>query len=338
VFHHWALARRFCAASLKAAADKPDVALELASLALAIAEKAPGEERCRSRIQGWCWGHLGNARRVATDFDVADAAFARAWQLWRAGAPAEPEWLPEWLLLSLEASLRREQRRFPEALELLDQAMTSCDGDPAAMARCLLQKERVCEAMGDIPAALAALAQAAPHVAASEDQHLLFAHRFNTAADLCHLQRFDAAVERLPEISELALQQGLELDGLRVGWLAARVAAGLGRTREAVDGLEHVRRRFTQLSLPYEAALSSLDLAVLWLEAGRTAEVRELARAMAWIFDAKGIQREALAALQIFREAALREAATVELAQQVIAEIEAAKSRRLPSQAGLIHD
>ena len=211
--------------------------------------------------------------------------------------------------------------------------MAGCVGDPAAMARCLLKKERVCEAMGDIPAALAALAQATPHVAVSEDQHLLFAHRFNTAADLCHLQRFGEAAERLPEIGELALQQGLELDGLRVGWLAARVAAGLGRTDEAIAGLEQVSQRFTKLSLPYEAALSSLDLAVLWLEAGLTGEVRELARAMAWIFDAKGIQREALAALQLFREAALREAATVELAQRVIAEIEAAKSRRLPSRA-----
>jgi tetratricopeptide (TPR) repeat protein len=273
---------------------------------------------------------VGNARRVATDFDAAGEAFVRAWQLFRAGEPVEPGWLPEWLLLSLEASLRREQRRFPEALELLDRAMAGCGGEPAAMARCLLQKERVCEVMGDIPAALAALDQAAPHVAASGDPHLVFAHRFNTATDLGHLQRFAEAAERLPEIGEMALQQGAELDGLRVGWLGARVAAGLGQTDDAMAGLEQVSRRFTDLKLPYEAALSSLDLALLWLEAGRAVEVRELARAMAWIFDAKGIQREALAALQLFREAALREAATVELARRVIAEIETARRSASP--------
>jgi len=330
VFHRWALARRFCAASLKAAADKPEKALELARLALVIAEKAPEEERCRSRLQGWCWAHLSNALRVATDFDGADKAFARAWQLWRAGEPSEPDWLPEWRLLSLEASLRREQRRFPEALELLDRAMAKCGGNPAAMARCLLKKERTFEAMGDIMAGLDALAQAAPYIQESRDPHLLFAHRFNTAADLCHLQRFDEAAEWLPEIGELALQQGAELDGLRVGWLAARVAAGQERKAEAMAGLEQVRQRFTALNLPYEAALSSLDLAVLWLDAGRRAEVRELARAMAWIFDAKGIEREALAALQLFREAALREAATVELAQRVIAEIETVRRSAPP--------
>ncbi|MEA2602820.1 MAG: hypothetical protein QOF89_3812 [Acidobacteriota bacterium] len=95
-------------ADRRAQADKPENALKLASLALAIARRLRGE-RCRSRLQGWCWGHLGNARRVATDFNGADKAFTRAWQLWRAGEPAEPaepEWLPEWLLLSLEASLR----------------------------------------------------------------------------------------------------------------------------------------------------------------------------------------------------------------------------------------
>ena len=120
------------------------------------------------------------------------------------------------------------------------------------------------------------------------------------------------------------MQQGLELDGLRVGWLAARVAAGQGRKDEAVLGLEQVGRRFTDLKLPYESALSSLGLAVLWLEKGRTAEVQALALAMAWIFDAKRIRREALAALKLFRDAAEQEEATVELTRRVIADLEKA--------------
>jgi len=130
--------------------------------------------------------------------------------------------------------LRREQRRLPEALDLLDQAIAGCEGDPAAMARFLLQKEHVFEVMGDIPAALAALAQAEPFVTVSGDPHLLFIHRFNEAKNLGHLQRFDEAAVRLPEIGELALQQGAEMESLRVRWLAARIAAGQGRKAEAV--------------------------------------------------------------------------------------------------------
>jgi hypothetical protein len=74
--------------------------------------------------------------------------------------------------------------------------------------------------------------------------------------------------------------------------------------------------------VPYHAALSSLDLAVLYLKAGHTVKVRELAFAMGWIFKAKGIHREALAALSLFCDAAKQENATVELARQVMAEVQ----------------
>jgi hypothetical protein len=60
---------------------------------------------------------------------------------------------------------------------------------------------------------------------------------------------------------------------------------------------------------------------VLWLQAGRAADVRDLAIAMGWIFKARGIHREALAALGLFYEAALQEAATEELARRAIADL-----------------
>jgi tetratricopeptide (TPR) repeat protein len=311
--------------------DKPAESLELAAFALDVARELSedsaggGSGTGRSQLQGYCWGHLANARRVATDFEGAHEGFARAWELWRVGQQPASRWIPEWRLLSLEASLRREQRRFPEALELLGRALTLGKGEPAAIARCLLQKEHVYEVLGDFAAALDALTQAAPFVEASRDLNLLLVLRYNMADDLRHLKRFAEAAVLLPEIRELALQQGAELDRLRVVWLVARIAAGLERKAEAVASLDRVRQRFTDLELPYEAALSSLDLAVLWLEEGRTAEVRELALTMAWIFDAKGIHREALAALQLFREAAERDALTVDLGRRAIAEIEKIK-------------
>ena len=69
-----------------------------------------------------------------------------------------------------------------------------------------------------------------------------------------------------------------------------------------------MRKRFL---VPYAV----LALAVLWLNAGRTAEVKELAIALGWIFKAQGIDREALAALKLFCDAARQESATVELAE-----------------------
>lgn len=90
----WALAERLCEASLRTAA-KPEEALELADLALFIAGQVPGEEGWRSRVEGYCWAHVANARRAAGDLAGADDAFARARDLWRAGDVADPALLRE---------------------------------------------------------------------------------------------------------------------------------------------------------------------------------------------------------------------------------------------------
>jgi hypothetical protein len=78
-----------------------------------------------------------------------------------------------------------------------------------------------------------------------------------------------------------------------------------------------VRRVFLEHPLPYDYALASLDLSLVLLEEGRTAEVRTLAEEMLSVFAAQQVHREALAALRLFCEAAKQEAATVELARRV---------------------
>ena len=89
--------------------------------------------------------------------------------------------------------------------------------------------------------------------------------------------------------------------------------------------LEQVRGEFTTREIAYDAALVSLELAVLYLEDGRTSEVRILARQMLWIFRAQGVHREALAALKLFCEAAEREQATVDFARRVAEYLERAR-------------
>lgn len=327
----WAVALRVCEASVRAAANSAQQALELAELALFIAGRVPEAASFRLRLEGYCWAHIANSRRIAEDFDGADEAFIRVWDLWRAGAESDSELLPEWRLLDLEASLRREQHQFPQALDLLDRARASAGEDPIATGRILLNKENVFNQMGDIQGALATLVEAVPFVEASQDPHLLLRLRFNLTDDLCHLERYAEAARLLPQVRDLAIDQANDLDLIRVVWLDARIAAGQGRLEDAVAGLTQVREDFAARELPYDAALASLDLAVLWLRAGRAAEVRELAVAMGWIFRAKGIHREALAALRLFCEAAKGERATVELARRVISDIERARRSAPPA-------
>ena len=320
-FQSWALAERLCQESVKMAANRPEQALELANLAVLIAERVRGEENWRAQLLGFCWAHVANARRVANDFAGADAAFSRAWDLWRVAGPRTASLLPEWRLLDLEASLRREQQRFPEALECLERAHIATKGDPMRSGRILLKKEHVLNEMGEAERALSTLAEAAPLIEASGDRYLLFVLRFKIVGLLCQLGQVTEAALLLPKVWEAAHGQAREVDLVRLVWLEARIAAGQGRKDEAMSALTQVQREFTTRGLPYDAARASLELAELWLEAGRTNEVRELAHTMTWIFTAHGIRREAIAALQLFQTAARQETATVDLARSVLAEL-----------------
>ncbi|HVT16472.1 MAG TPA: helix-turn-helix transcriptional regulator [Thermoanaerobaculia bacterium] len=317
-YQTWALAERLCHESAEAASDDASRAVELAELALRVAELAPGERLWRLRLQGYCLGFLANARRVRNDERGAEEAFARARRLWQEGEAADPgRLLAAWRLLDLEASLRRSQRRFAEALELSGRALAAAPREAAA--RILVNKAVAFDHLGEAERAIATLRQAAPLVDDQREPRLLFALRFNLATNLCHLDRHGEAALLLPEVRQMAEALHKELDLVRVVWLEGRVAAGLGRPAAALAAFARVRGEFLARAMAYDAALVTLELAALHAAAGRTAEVKELARQTARVFRAKGIHREARAALQLFRQAADREALTAELARRLVA-------------------
>jgi hypothetical protein len=95
----WSLAERLCQESEKAASA--DQALELARLAVRVAELAPGEEAWRSRLKGYALISLANAQRLGGDPSGAEETFAQARKLWEAGAAGDPG-----LLLGTPASHR----------------------------------------------------------------------------------------------------------------------------------------------------------------------------------------------------------------------------------------
>jgi len=228
--------------------------------------------------------------------------------------------------LDLEASLRREQRQFEAAAELLERALATAPA--SARAHVLMKKAVTFEQAGAIDAAVATLREAASlaeTVGEPRDRWVLL---FNLLVNLCHLGHHGEAENHLPALGELTLELGNRLDTLRLAWLTGRVAAGLGRSEQARTAFDSVRRAFALLGNAYDAALVSLDLAVLLLEAGEKAAVRTLAAEMAWIFDAQRVHREALAALALFCDAAKSETATVELARRLVEYLQ--QARRMP--------
>jgi len=315
-YRGWPVCELACAEALNVAPDSADQAVEYAELAVEIARLAPVEELFRQRLQGYAEGHRGNAWRVHGKLREADAIFARARVLWQAGAPGDPGLLDEALVLGLEGSLRIDQHRPAEALKLLEQALAADRG--GLTKHLLINRGRALEQLGDYDGAITALRQAPPLIDGQQEPRLLWVVRFNLCKNLCHLRRFGEAAEPLKDARALAEGLSQELDLLRTLWLEGWVSAGLGRKKEAVPTLEQVSQEFIRLQIPSDAALASLELAVLYLEEGRTAEVRALAEALVKIFAAQEVHQGALAALRLFYEAAKKETATVELAQRLV--------------------
>lgn len=315
----WRFVEQLCHESEAVAAGDSERALKLAGLALRTAEREPGKGARRSKLESYCWIFLANARRVGGDLPGADEAFRRAEKLWSSWEGATPIPLSAWRLPDGQASLRRHQVRFLQALTLHDKALSLAP--PEAAGRILLNKAFTLEQAAEPEQALTALQEAEARIDGARDPRLLFGVRFNRLVNLTHLQRFQEAAERLPEVQAMAEAGGRPLDSVRVLWLRSKIAGGLGRRSEAEEILDRVRREFLSREIAYDTAVASLELAVLYLEDGRSAEVQTIAAELAPIFAAQQVARETLAAVELFCQAVQRETATAELVRGCLQEL-----------------
>jgi tetratricopeptide (TPR) repeat protein len=312
----WALCERLYDESSKAAPRCAAEALEWAGLALTAARRAPDAPGWRPELEADAWAHVGNARRVGGDLLEADAAFVEAARLRR--QPCDPSPLDRSRALDLEASLRRDQRRLREAHALLDRA-EALARDDRARARVLLKRAKTLEEEQKYEEALDVLLGARPVVEATGDARLTCVFLYNLTDHLHQLGRHAETAGLLPEVRAVAARLGNDLDRVRLLWIEGRIFAGTGRPEQAVAALRQVRREFLDRGIAYDAALATLELAIVLLEQGRqNGEVLELAAEVAAVCKAQGVARETLAAIEVFLEAAEREAVTAELARQVL--------------------
>jgi tetratricopeptide (TPR) repeat protein len=314
-YRSWVLCEAAALQSVRRAPNHPQEAREWAELAVHIAGLVPGEEAWRLRLLGWALHFLANALRACNDLPAAEKTRTRGSALWEAGAPGDPGLLAEAWLPGLEANLRKDQRRFDEALQRIDEALALDRGE--LRGEILMSKSNILRRLDDPSGSTAVLLEAEPLIDVEREPRLAFGLRFNLLADLCALSRAAEAEPRLPAVQALAERLGEPLDLARCSWLQGLVHAGLGRHEKALAAFRQVRRTFHEYRLAYDYALVSLDLSLVLLEQGRTAEVAELAEEMIWLFKAQEVHREALAALRLFCEAAERQAATAELIRRI---------------------
>jgi transcriptional regulator with XRE-family HTH domain len=313
------LCELLCEESRIAARDSAARARHLAALAVLAAERIVGDEAWCSRVRGYAGAHLGNAARAGGgDLPEAERLFAAAEKLWTLGNDSDPgRLLNEARILHLKASLRRAQRRMPEALELLDRALAIDRwGETPTL---LVSKAKAMEQLGRYEEAIGLLQQADAAIDAAEEPLTKFLVRLSLSANLCQLARYGEAELLLVEVLPSARRLGNRLDLLRVAWQQGRVAAGLGRAEEAIATLDKVRTAFEAQGNAYDAALVTVELAEVYALLGRTAEVKAMARKSAPVFEAQGVHEEARRALALFRRAAEEERLSGKLLRGLIA-------------------
>lgn len=317
-YRNWALVVRLCAASEEAAADSAERAMDWARLALEVAVRVEKHDPAwMGKLRAFALVHVANVERVLWQLRKAETRWEEAEPLWQVAGDVYRGRLDEAQWLSLKASLRIEQRRLTEALELVERAETI---DRSGLAVSLgLKKGRIFEYMGAYDQAIIALRKEGEQLTHDVGARLMLLQRHNFAVNLCHAGRSAEAASLLPEIRRLAAERDAELASLRVRWLEGRVAMGLGKTDEARETLESVRQSWLELGNAYEMALVSLELAAIYLEKGRTAEVKLLAPQLVPVFRAEDGHGEAAKAVALFCEAVRQEVATAELARQVVA-------------------
>lgn len=252
--------------------------------------------RCRA------WAILGNAYRVADNLSAAEFAFTEAFRHHAAGGQDE-KLLAR--LLDFQASLRADQRRFAEAIELLDRvsAIHRQSGDDHLVGRALISEGLFTGYSGDAEGAIRLIEEGLARIDRERDPKLalwathnlsLFVietGRFREARDLAHknLRRFEAREHRI--------------DFLKLLWVEARADASLGALERAEKGFLEVREGMQDAGKRYHAAQAALDLASVYQRQDRPREARATVLEAVDIFLELEISRQAIAAVLALQNA-----------------------------------
>lgn len=304
-------------------------AVELAELAVEVADCLDSSfygGRLVADERALAYAILGNACRVAGDLFGAERQLRTALDLLAFGSGGPTERAE---VLSLLASLRIDQSRFDESVELLkvvashygEQGLDRLEG------KTLIKMAAAVGTSGAWEESIELLARAIDLLDDEQDARMIFWARHNVVAALVKADRFVEAAESLREIAPLYERFAEDREALlRKRRVEGLIAAGLGQLVEAENALLEVRARLSDQDRAFDCALVTLDLAALYLDQGRTDEVKGLAEEMYPIFRSQDVHRQALAALVLFKQAALSEAVSVGFVRDVAKYLDRARN------------
>lgn len=283
----------------------PRRGVQIADLALksldAVDEMAIGSGRLACwKAQGWAW--LANARALANDLRGAEQGISAAERFLQLG---ERDPLAQGDVALFKAALRRDQRRFAEAWELLEQAaeLYKQVERQDLVGTVLIAKATVRYEEGDALGAIPFLQEALVRMDEATDGFLKLALYHNLVTAYAETGQYSQALELLPQTRHLASIWGKGYYEIRLRWVEGIILRGRGQFEQAETALVEAREQFTRFGDLIGAALVCLDLAALFYRQNRLPDVERLTATMVPIFGALQQHREAYAALTLFQRA-----------------------------------
>lgn len=283
----------------------PRRGVQIADLALksldAVDEMAIGSGRLAGwKAQGWAW--LANARALANDLRGAEQGISAAERFLQLG---DRDAMAQGDVALFKAALRRDQRRFAEAWDLLEQASEQYKQSDRQdlVGTVLIAKATVRYEEGDALGAIPFLQEALVRMDEATDGFLKLALYHNLVTAYAETGQYSQALELLPQTRHLASIWGKGYYEIRLRWVEGIILRGRGQFEQAETSLVEAREQFTRFGDLIGAALVCLDLAALYYRQNRLADVERLAGSMVPTFGALQQHREAFAALTLFQRA-----------------------------------
>jgi len=304
-YHTYGFYQRLLEASRWYIRTDPAEAVDVVRLTIMVAELLDpalmGEKRVAD-LRAAAWASLGNARRLASDFEGSRRAFNETWRILEEEGTNEP--LDRAHVIGLESGYMQDMGEFETAEASLEEALEIYRHlhDTHLEGRTLL---KMGDCIGQIypERGIARVRQALPLIDVAKEPRLELCAQHDLAWFLNDSGKPEEALVVLDRARPAYQQFPDKWTQLRLHWLEGRIAANLGDLAEAESIFSHLWDEFRARSLNHELVLVSIDLAEVLVSQGETARAVGLIKDSYPIMQAWGLHRYALAAWIVFEKA-----------------------------------
>jgi tetratricopeptide (TPR) repeat protein len=304
-FHTYGFYQRLLEASRWYIRTDPAEAVDVVRLAITVAEHlAPGPlgKKRVADLRAAAWASLGNARRLASDFEGSRRSFNKAWKVLEEEGTNSP--MDRAHIIGLESGYMQDMGEFETAEASLEEALEIYRslGDAHLEGRTLL-KMGDCIGQVDPERGIARIRQALPLIEVSKEARLELCAEHDLAWFLNDSGKPEEALVVLDRARPVYQQFPDRWTQLRLHWLEGRIAANIGDLAEAESIFGHLWDELHARNLNHELVLVSIDLAEVLVRKGEGERAAELIAECQPIMKAWRLHRYALAAWIVFQQA-----------------------------------